>query len=212
VQVRAGSLKVVTSWCSSDRGVVTNFGKRSQLAWAVRLQEYGPRFDLSGLRVETIMLSLGKLVTGQARYHLEQADSALTRAAAVSSGVEDYYLGGAEAAGVWAGAGAAALGLRGTVGGVALNRVLTGEHPATGEPLGRVLAARRPGFDLTFSAPKSVSVLFGVGDDELRGVLPTLTSCSPGAGTSRSPRASRLTSSGTRSPRSSTSAARTRRT
>ena len=54
---------------------------------------------------------------------------------------------------------------------MALNRVLAGEHPATGAPLGRVLAARRPGFDLTFSAPKSVSVLFGIGDDRLRAVL-----------------------------------------
>jgi conjugative relaxase-like TrwC/TraI family protein len=34
-----------------------------------------------------------------------------------------------------------------------------------------VLAARRPGFDLTVSAPKSVSVLFGVGDDDLREAL-----------------------------------------
>jgi conjugative relaxase-like TrwC/TraI family protein len=28
-----------------------------------------------------------------------------------------------------------------------------------------------PGFDLTFSAPKSVSVLFGIGDSELRGAI-----------------------------------------
>ena len=34
-----------------------------------------------------------------------------------------------------------------------------------------MLAHARPGFDLTFSAPKSVSVLFGIGDDELRAVL-----------------------------------------
>ena len=62
------------------------------------------------------MLSIGKLATGQAEYYLEQAHGSVTRAAAVSSGVEDYYLGGPEADGVWAGAGAAALGLRGTVG------------------------------------------------------------------------------------------------
>src|SRR3712207_5108305 len=68
-------------------------------------------------------------------------------------------------------AGAAALGLQGTVASEPLLRVLAGEHPATGEPLGRVLAARRPGFDLTFSAPKSVSVLFGIGDDRLRSTL-----------------------------------------
>jgi hypothetical protein len=43
--------------------------------------------------------------------------------------------------------------------------------PAPGEALGRVLTARVPGFDLTFSAPKSVRVLFGIGDDKLRAVL-----------------------------------------
>ena len=33
------------------------------------------------------------------------------------------------------------------------------------------MARRVPGFDLTFSAPKSVSVLFGVGGDELRAAI-----------------------------------------
>ena len=59
------------------------------------------------------MLSIGKLATGQADYYLEQAHGSVTRAAAVSSGVEDYYLGGPEAPGEWVGAGGAALGLRG---------------------------------------------------------------------------------------------------
>src|SRR4051795_4604286 len=117
------------------------------------------------------MLSIGKLATGQAEYYLEQAHGSVPRPPAVSSGVEDYYLGGPEADGIWAGAGASALGLRGTVGARELDRVLNGEHPASGEPLGRVLTARVPGFDLTFSAPKSVSVLFGTGDDKLRAVL-----------------------------------------
>src|SRR5215210_685525 len=120
---------------------------------------------------ESIVLSLGKLATGQAGYYLDQAHGSLTRTQSVASGVEDYYLGGPEADGLWMGAGAEALGLRGAVGSEPLLRVLAGEHPATGAPLGRVLAARRPGFDLTFSAPKSVSVLFGVGDDGLRAVL-----------------------------------------
>jgi conjugative relaxase-like TrwC/TraI family protein len=117
------------------------------------------------------MLSIGKLATRQAEYYLEQAQEPVTRAKAVSSGVEDYYLGGLEAAGRWRGAGAAALGLRGSVEAEELERVLSGEHPGSGEALGRVLSARVPGFDLTFSAPKSVSVLFGVGDDDLRAVL-----------------------------------------
>ena len=40
------------------------------------------------------MLSIGKLAVGQADYYLEQAQGSVTRAGAVSSGVEDYYLGG----------------------------------------------------------------------------------------------------------------------
>src|SRR4051794_12323484 len=58
------------------------------------------------------VLSIGKLATGQADYYLEQAHGSVTRARAVSSGVEDYYLGGPEPSGEWVGAGGAALGLR----------------------------------------------------------------------------------------------------
>src|SRR3954470_7383415 len=117
------------------------------------------------------MLSIGKLAVGQADYYLEQAHGAVTRAGSVRSGVEDYYLGGPEAPGAWIGSGGRPLGLRGSVDADRLDRVLAGEHPVSGEPLGRVVRQRVPGFDLTFSAPKSVSVLFGVGDDELRGVI-----------------------------------------
>src|SRR3954468_19024957 len=117
------------------------------------------------------MLSIGKLAVGQAGYYLEQAQGSVTRAGALRSGVEDYYLGGAEAAGVWPGDGARALGLAGEVGATPLDRVLAGEHPGTAVALGRVVAGRVPGFDLTFSAPKSVSVLFGIGGDELRGAI-----------------------------------------
>ncbi len=114
------------------------------------------------------MLSIGKLAVGHADYYLEQARRATTRARAVASGVEDYYVGGPEPAGEWIGGGAALLGLRGEVGGDELHRVLAGEHPGRGLPLARWNASRVPGFDLTFSAPKSVSVLFGVGDETMR--------------------------------------------
>ena len=77
------------------------------------------------------MLSIGKLAAGQADYYLEQAHGSVTRAGAVSSGVEDYYLGGPEASGEWIGAGAAALGLRGTV-----------ERHAAGAGAGRRASAR----------------------------------------------------------------------
>jgi conjugative relaxase-like TrwC/TraI family protein len=58
------------------------------------------------------------------------------------------------------------LGLSGEVAPDQLTAMLTGNNPATGEPLGlRAVPGRGPvpGFDLTFSAPKSVSLLWGIG-------------------------------------------------
>jgi hypothetical protein len=82
---------------------------------------------------------------------------------------EDYYLRGGAATGVWRGSGAAELGLEGTVTVEGLVRLFDGQHPATGEQLGRSL--RRDGvaaWDVTFSADKSVSLLWALGDDETR--------------------------------------------
>lgn len=60
------------------------------------------------------------------------------------------------------------LGLSGQVDGEHLHRLLGGENPSTGDPLGYTRGTRVPGFDPTFSAPKSVSVLFGICDDDVR--------------------------------------------
>jgi len=82
---------------------------------------------------------------------------------------EDYYLRGGNATGCWHGSGAAEQGLRGTVSAEGLVRLFDGQHPATGEQLGRRL--RKDGvaaWDLTFSADKSVSLLWAFGDDEVR--------------------------------------------
>jgi conjugative relaxase-like TrwC/TraI family protein len=114
------------------------------------------------------MLSIGKLATGQADYYLEQATGRIDRATSVASGVEDYYVEGIEPDGVWIGAGAGRLGAAGRVSADGLRQVLEGRKPVAGEPLGRHAATRVPGFDVTFSAPKSVSVLLGIGDDALR--------------------------------------------
>ena len=82
-------------------------------------------------------------------------------------GVEDYYSGRGEMPGRWIGAGAETLGLEGVVDGDALRSVLEGRDPGSGVRLGRVRSDHVPGFDLTFRAPKSVSVLFGVGGFEI---------------------------------------------
>jgi conjugative relaxase-like TrwC/TraI family protein len=62
---------------------------------------------------------------------------------------------------VWTGAAASALGLRGDVDAAALRLLLEGRHPLNGRPMGsgRTLVA---GWDLTLSAPKSVSVLYAL--------------------------------------------------
>lgn len=83
---------------------------------------------------------------------------------------EDYYLAGGEPPGLWHGRGAAALGLSGTVDGTALTGLLEGFHPETGQALIQNAGDERhqPGWDLTFSAPKSVSVLWSQAAPELR--------------------------------------------
>ena len=111
------------------------------------------------------MLSIGKLATGQARYYLDQAEARVDAVQSVGDGIEDYYAGGAEARGEWCGAAATALGLDGAVDGDALRRVLAGHRPWSDAPLRDPRSrARVAGFDLTFSAPKSVSVIFGLAD------------------------------------------------
>jgi conjugative relaxase-like TrwC/TraI family protein len=103
-----------------------------------------------------LMLSIGKLGRGQERYYLGK----------VAEGAEDYYSGEGEAEGYWLGDAAEDLGLQGKVTPSQLTGMLTGENPATGEPLGlRYVAGKGPvpGFDLTFSAPKSASVLWALG-------------------------------------------------
>lgn len=108
-------------------------------------------------RTYPVMLSIGKLGVGQERYYLSK----------VAEGAEEYYSGEGEAAGEWIGYAAEHLGLDGEVGPDQLTAMLTGHNPVNGEPLlGRQGVPGKgavPGFDLTFSAPKSVSLLWGLG-------------------------------------------------
>lgn len=99
------------------------------------------------------MLSVWKLAPGQERYYLE----------AVAKGIEDYYVGG-EAPGEWIASSFHLFGLDGIVEPDAFHHVLAGRDPSTGTALGQ--PHKVPGYDLTFRAPKSVSVLFGLGDSD----------------------------------------------
>ena len=80
-----------------------------------------------------------------------------------------YYLDGDEPAGRWWGRGAGLLGLEGEMDAEAFLSVMAGKDPTTGHDLGRRFGEMSVrGYDATFSAPKSVSVLFGVGEPEVR--------------------------------------------
>ena len=87
----------------------------------------------------------------------------------LSLAAEDYYLDGGEPPGQWCGSGTLSLGLKGQVGDAALNALLQGVDPKDGRALVVNAGAdnRRTGYDLTFSAPKSVSVLWSQSDSEI---------------------------------------------
>lgn len=77
-----------------------------------------------------------------------------------------YFLGNLQS--LWLGEGAKELGLEGAVKGDALTSVLEGRLP-DGSRLGKEINGNhvhRPGHDLTFSAPKSVSILVLIGGDK----------------------------------------------
>lgn len=84
----------------------------------------------------------------------------------VARGPVDYYLDRDEPPGRWWGTGRIALGLHGEVRPEQLEALLVARHPATGRRLGRGFGdASARGFDATFSAPKSVSLLWALTDD-----------------------------------------------
>lgn len=106
------------------------------------------------------MLSIGAMAAGQESYYLTLAR-------------EDYYLEGGEPPGRWLGSGAKRLGLDGTVSRHELEELFKGKSPDDSSPLVQLQRGRthQPGWDLTFSAPKSVSVLWSQADYELRQAL-----------------------------------------
>ena len=84
--------------------------------------------------------------------------------------VEDYYAQGSEATtSRWLGSAAGALGLSGRVEREDHLKTLQGFDPRTGEALVQKAGEnRRYAIDLTFSAPKSVSIAWAVGDEDVR--------------------------------------------
>ncbi len=84
----------------------------------------------------------------------------------VGRGPIDYYLDPAEPAGRWWGHGRGALELAGDAQPEQLEALFRGRHPGHGRQLGRGFGAKSArAFDATFSAPKSVSVLWALSPD-----------------------------------------------
>ncbi len=108
------------------------------------------------------MLSRGKVTPATVSYYTDE----------VAAGLEDYYAGRGEAVGGWVGHGSEAAGLSGEVSPDQLARLFQAVHPDTGEALGAAYTVRADadqvtGWDLTFSAPKSLSVLWALGGGEV---------------------------------------------
>ncbi|HEY5272597.1 MAG TPA: MobF family relaxase, partial [Acidimicrobiales bacterium] len=107
-------------------------------------------------------MSLVKLAPNGWRYFAEE----------IATGREDYYARSAERPGVFLGRGAEVLGIAGQgVDALMLERLIgQGRHPIDGVALGRPFPDRAgavAGFGLTFSPPKTVSVLWGTADGEI---------------------------------------------
>jgi conjugative relaxase-like TrwC/TraI family protein len=126
----------------------------------------GPGGILMVARVVTIKAA-GDQVGQVLDYYAGLAADQLDRGGS-GRGPVDYYLDPNEPPGRWWGTGCTALGL--TPGRPVLpdqlRALLEARHPSDGRRLGRGFGDRSArGFDATFSAPKSVSVLWGLTED-----------------------------------------------
>jgi len=87
-------------------------------------------------------------------------------------GRPDYYGRDGASPGTWFGKGAERLGLTGDVQQAEFFALIDNRHPTTGQRLTvRDRTDRRPGWDIVFSPPKSVSVLRAFGDERIRDAL-----------------------------------------
>lgn len=83
--------------------------------------------------------------------------------------LDDYYEAGEEPPGRWMGSGAEKLGLSGELEQGQLLNAMQGYHPESGDQLAKNAGEKhKPGWDATFSAPKSVSAAWALAEPELR--------------------------------------------
>jgi conjugative relaxase-like TrwC/TraI family protein len=102
------------------------------------------------------MISIGRLGLGHAEYYLTE----------VVDGREDYFVVSAEVPGRWSGKLADRLGLGGIVDQADLRLIFEGVQPGTDTRL-RANQVSRVAFDFTLSVPKSVSLMWALGDDHM---------------------------------------------
>ena len=113
----------------------------------------------------TTLKAGGAGVAGLVGYYAGLAEDQLRRDG-LSRGPIDYYLDPNEPPGRWWGEGCPAVELSGDVRPEQLEAMLHGRHPGDGRQLGRGFGAKSArAFDATFSAPKSVSVLWALSPD-----------------------------------------------
>ena len=116
------------------------------------------------LRVTTLKAA-GPKVARLIDYYVGLAEDQQRRDG-LARGPVDYYVDPDEPPGRWWGSGCQAVGLEGEVVPDQLRRMLDARHPHAGQVLGRSFGdASARGFDATFSAPKSVSVLWALSPD-----------------------------------------------
>lgn len=104
-----------------------------------------------------MVASIAQMARGQEDYYLDLAR-------------EDYYLDGGEPPGKWIGRGAEKLGLAGLVTLEKLKAVLSGFNPSDESKLVQNAGAenRQVGWDIAFSAPKSVSIAWAIAEQKQR--------------------------------------------
>jgi conjugative relaxase-like TrwC/TraI family protein len=102
-----------------------------------------------------VVVDVAKLSAGREDYYTRE----------IAQNHEEYLSGHGESPGRWYGAGSASLGQSGVAGTEAFRRVFEGRHPETGELLGRPHGRNAvPAFDVVLRPTKSVSVLYGLGN------------------------------------------------
>lgn len=105
------------------------------------------------------MVNVGKVVRESVEYYVSQ----------VAHSAEEYYSVKGEAQGQWMGRGAAELGLTNTVKSEQFTSVLHGRKPGVDTPLSAYFGRRKVlGVDAVFRAPKSVSLMYAIGDGKIR--------------------------------------------